>query len=255
MNGKLEVQRCSGEENKEGGRLMGKPAGTPWQKSLLWAVIMFTLLAWAGMQPGVIALLGAQEKTAGEENSIQTGPDVPKVVRFHVVAHDDSPEEQELKNLVAGQIIREYGLLGEDFSSPDELLQALEQIKPTIEARAREVLLAHGSSREVKTLLGRQAFPARFYEGRYYPAGEYRSLKLVLGDGEGENWWCVIFPPFCYDMVPSPVPKDEAAAEKESEDQSGAANRQDKGAKKKAGEGDGEERTFRFWLLEFLFGS
>ena len=115
------------------------------------------------------------------------------LVRLHVVAVSDSEEEQALKLRVRDAVLQYLAPRLEDAPDRDAakaiLLDALDGIRTAAE-RAAE-------GRRVTVTLSKERYPLRRYEGFSLPAGEYESLRVVLGEGAGHNWWCVVFPPLC----------------------------------------------------------
>ena len=126
------------------------------------------------------------------------------IIRLHVKANSNSPEDQELKNYLAKTIVSMYKPLWSKCSCIEELHSLLLKESKTIETAATEILQKKGCSYAVKVSFGKDIFPARFYEGKIYPPGEYEALKMIIGEGNGENWWCVLFPPLCFNLLPSP---------------------------------------------------
>jgi len=121
-----------------------------------------------------------------------------QLIRFHVLANSDSPEDQALKLKVRDRIIREMNPKFEQSRSLQETRDIIRQNLSTIEAVAGEEIALSGSSYTVKAALGESLFPTKSYGSIALPAGTYESLKVVIGKGEGANWWCVLFPPLCF---------------------------------------------------------
>ena len=119
------------------------------------------------------------------------------VIRLHVLANSDSEKDQAQKLLVRDAVLVKARELLEGVSSRDEAESILRESLPAIEAVAEETLLAAGSEREVSATLGYESYPTREYESMAFPAGEYLSLRVMIGEAEGQNWWCVLFPPLC----------------------------------------------------------
>lgn len=131
------------------------------------------------------------------------------LVRLHVLAHSDDEAEQALKLRVRDAVL-EY--ISPKLEKAENISQAREILEKELEGIA---LAAESASegRQVRLSLGDESYPTRNYEGFRLPAGRYESLRVVLGDGEGQNWWCIVFPPVCLSAVQSePV---EAAMNKE----------------------------------------
>ena len=119
------------------------------------------------------------------------------VVRLHILANSDSPEDQELKLKVRDALLKDNTKLLTEGVNNDNATEYFEASKGDLLATAREVITENGYSYDVKISLGKEYFETREYGELIFPAGEYTSLKVVLGEGEGKNWWCVMFPPLC----------------------------------------------------------
>ena len=116
-----------------------------------------------------------------------------QVVRLHVLAVDDTEEEQALKLRVRDAVLAYLSPVLEGVSDRDE---ARELLAGRLQAIA-ETAAAASEGRKGSVSLGPESYPLRRYEGFVLPAGTYESLRVVLGEGEGHNWWCVVFPPLC----------------------------------------------------------
>lgn len=119
------------------------------------------------------------------------------ILRLHVVANSDSQEDQTVKLQVRDAIL---GSLEDGLANLTDAEQAVEYVRemlPKIEAVANEALAAAGFSETVTVSLTEEAFSRRDYDTFSLPAGIYQSLRVVIGEGEGQNWWCVVFPQMC----------------------------------------------------------
>ena len=130
--------------------------------------------------------------------------------RLHVIANSDSAQDQQVKLLVRDAVLAatKEGILSCKTKMGAE--EYIESHLATIEGVATKTLEDNGFSYDVEAMVGVYAFPDKTYGNMTYPAGEYPALKVVLGDGEGQNWWCVMFPPLC-------IVNTEAEAEEEVE--------------------------------------
>ena len=120
-----------------------------------------------------------------------------ELIRFHVVADSDDPEDQQVKLLVRDAVVES---LSEDLSQLADVEQAkayLQENLPKIQQIANQTLAAAGVEEEAVVSLCREAFQTRVYDTFTLPAGIYESLRIVIGEGEGHNWWCVVFPTLC----------------------------------------------------------
>lgn len=127
-----------------------------------------------------------------EQRSLASG-----VLRLHVIANSNSGEDQELKLAVRDRILEQYSEELRSFSSVADAERFVFSETENIERLARSVLAEEGCGFEVHAVLENELFPQRRYANVILPAGEYRALRVVIGSGEGENWWCVMFPPLC----------------------------------------------------------
>lgn len=128
------------------------------------------------------------------------------VLRLHVIANSDSSVDQNLKLRLRDYILEE----GEDiFDGSVNVENAVKKIEPKLaelEKSAETFVKNVGFDYDVKITLSNEYFTTRTYESVTLPAGKYLALRVVIGSGEGHNWWCVMFPPMC---VPAADKKDE----------------------------------------------
>ena len=180
-----------------------------WELSMLLA-LCFTLLC------GVWASARSQALSEG-------------LVRLHVLAASDEPEEQRIKLAVRDSVLARLTpeLEGvSDAAGARELIASnLDDIKAAAEAAAE--------GRPVTVTLSREYYPTRDYGSFALPAGSYESLRVVLGEGEGHNWWCVVFPPLCLSAAEA-----QDALETLGQDSAGLLT------------AEGEGVVFKFRLLE-----
>ena len=119
------------------------------------------------------------------------------VIRLHVLAHSDEEEEQSLKLSVRDAILSAFGDEINEGESKEDAEERLIELLPKIEALAEETVKANGYAHDVSVSLCREYYPTREYEGMRLPAGEYVSLRVIIGEGAGKNWWCMVYPPLC----------------------------------------------------------
>ena len=123
------------------------------------------------------------------------------VLRLHVLANSDSSEDQALKLEVRDRILEETATLFKDCKSKDEAREAVESNLDKIREIAEQTVREAGYEYGVSVSLGEEEYPTKNYEECCFPAGEYLSLRVMIGEAEGENWWCVLFPPLCIDAA------------------------------------------------------
>ena len=120
-----------------------------------------------------------------------------KVVRLHVLANSDAPADQSLKLRVRDRVLQETAPLLAEAGSREEAETALRARLPQLADAARDALSEYGAAYPVTLELREAYFPTRYYDTFALPAGRYTALRVVIGDGAGRNWWCVVFPPLC----------------------------------------------------------
>ncbi len=121
----------------------------------------------------------------------------PEAIRFRVIANSNSKEDQKTKILVRNQIQKQ---LVKDVSEIDNLLDARHQLQSNVsqyEEIVEDTLLSNQITSTYAVRYGLHYFPEKIYKGVKYEDGYYESLVVTLGDGLGDNWWCVLFPPLC----------------------------------------------------------
>ncbi|NLB89006.1 MAG: stage II sporulation protein R [Syntrophomonadaceae bacterium] len=119
------------------------------------------------------------------------------VLRLHVLANSDASYDQALKMAVKDQVVK---YMQEEFShinNFDEAALTAQERLPDIERVATEVVKEHGYDYPVQEALGKFEFPTKSYGNLIFPQGEYEAVRIIIGEGEGQNWWCVLFPPLC----------------------------------------------------------
>lgn len=135
--------------------------------------------------------------TKGYSQMIQGGISA-KVVRFHVLANSDSQEDQDLKLKVRDRVLQEYGEILASCESKEETLAELDGVKEEICKTAQSEVIAQGYHYPVSVSIVREDFPFKRYDDLIFPAGVYDALRIEIGEAQGHNWWCVLYPQMCY---------------------------------------------------------
>lgn len=138
-----------------------------------------------------------------------------RVLRLHVVAHSDEPEDQALKLKVRDAILTHSQTCLEGATDRTQVETALSTHLEQLAQVGAQVVAEAGQSHEVAVTLEDSWFPSRHYQDFALPAGTYRTLRVTIGQGRGQNWWCVVFPPLCL----ASVTEDSASAVGLSHDQ------------------------------------
>ena len=145
----------------------------------------------------LFSLIFGAHWTKGYSEMIQNGI-AAKVVRFHVLANSDSEADQNLKLAVRDRVLQEYGELLEECGSKAETLMALENAKQEICEIALQEVVEQGYDYPVRVSVVREEFPFKKYDDLIFPAGVYDALRIEIGEGAGQNWWCVLYPQMCF---------------------------------------------------------
>lgn len=193
----------------------------------------------------LILVLAASVVTGGagllrDQETLEEG-----LLRLHVVANSDAPEDQAVKLRVKDAVVSMLEETMEAMPTVEEARAYLETHLPQIEETANRVLKELGSGLEAVVTFARERFPTREYDTFRLPAGVYQALRITIGAGEGHNWWCVLFPSLC---VPASIQDFTAAAEASGMSQTLAGTL--------AGDTTGYEIRFRLldWLGEVKAG-
>ena len=120
-----------------------------------------------------------------------------KMIRLHVIANSDSTDDQALKLQVRDKVLDFTTNVLRRSADMEDAQKQLRTELGRIENIAQREIVAQGYDYPVTAQLTRAEFPLKEYDGFSLPAGEYTALRLVIGDGAGQNWWCVVYPPLC----------------------------------------------------------
>ena len=148
----------------------------------------FRRIGWVALTVACIWLWGIVTDSADLRENL---------LRLHVVGASNSEEDQAVKLQVRDAVLHslEEGL--RDMTDPQAAYDYVARMLPRVEAAANRALAAAGFSETVQVSLTEEAFPTREYDTFSLPAGVYKALRVVIGEGEGKNWWCVVFPQLC----------------------------------------------------------
>ena len=120
-----------------------------------------------------------------------------KMIRLHVIANSDNAEDQALKLQVRDKVLDFTTNILCRSSDMEEAQKQLQAQLKRIETIAQREIVSQGYDYGVTARLEQTEFPLKEYDGFSLPAGEYTALRLVIGEGAGQNWWCVVYPPLC----------------------------------------------------------
>ncbi|WJQ81206.1 stage II sporulation protein R [Brevibacillus brevis] len=159
-------------------------------------------------------------------NVLDNGPIPQESVRLRIIANSDSVQDQWLKREVRDAIVAQMNTWADDIETLEEAEQMIQTQLPVLQQVVDKTIKERGFSYKAVVDFGEVPFPTKLYGSYVYPAGNYRAVRVQIGEAKGQNWWCVLFPPLCFidmsngDAVKAePTPKSE-----ESEPTAGAAS-------------------------------
>lgn len=160
-----------------------------------WLLMIASLAAflWALITP-----LYALGLTA-EETALQEAFDCGQIIRLHILAEDDSPRAQKMKLAVRDAILAAFGaeIKAAGAADADAVYALLVQRKEAMLAVAEQTARQYGFDEEITAQVGMLTLSEKAYGEVTLPEGQYRALRITLGKGQGQNWWCVLFPELC----------------------------------------------------------
>lgn len=155
-------------------------------KIKIWEIALFVSL--------IISLFVGSASANGEELS-------RNLIRLHVVANSDSAEDQSTKLAVRDAVLSRVSVLLEGCTDKNEAERIISENTAEIAKSGAETVSARGENHAVTAKIAREDFPTVEYDTFALPAGRYTSLRVVIGEGAGHNWWCVVFPPLCLEAA------------------------------------------------------
>lgn len=147
-------------------------------------IITFTL--------GLLCLLGIAASFIADKATLQNG-----ILRLHVVANSDEEHDQTQKLMVRDSVIAYLEPKLEGVVDKEQAMALIKKELSALKRVAEETLLAVGTELPVRVFLQKEEFDTREYETFSLPAGVYDALRIEIGNAEGKNWWCVVFPSLC----------------------------------------------------------
>lgn len=190
-----------------------------WTQRTKWKVWLIMLAAAAGM---VILAQIAQAMEMQQSLSRQ-------VIRFHVTASGNSSREQRVKEAVRDAVYGELSSVLESAQSIGEAEEVLTGFLPELEKKAQKTLRQWDGTGKLRVTFENEMFPTRISQGTVLPAGEYKTLRITIGEGQGHNWWYILFPEWeCEEQEEEPVENQWIRTQEQT-----------------------SEVKMRFWLLEW----
>ncbi|MGN0378856.1 MAG: stage II sporulation protein R [Butyrivibrio sp.] len=169
-------------------------------KKILTAAVFMTVIA--------ALVFGTYRYSHSQEYRIQKEI-ADNIIRFHIRAASDSEEDQRLKLKVKDAVVKYMKGQLADADSLDEARNILYDDTDSIRELALKVIKDEGYAYDVNVYFERSYFPMKTYGDMSFPPGEYEAFRVDIGEADGKNWWCVLFPPLCFvDQTYTIVPDD-----------------------------------------------
>ncbi|MGP4038905.1 stage II sporulation protein R [Gracilibacillus sp. D59] len=153
------------------------------RKLILFSVLIFLII---GFFP---------QKVTSHEQSYQVIPD--EAIRLRILANSDNEKDQEMKHAVRDAVNQEVTKWVEEMDDIDEARQLISSRIDDIDQIVKDTVAKDPIKYTVEYRKDVE-FPTKLYDNYLYPAGEYEAILITLGEAEGSNWWCVVFPPLCF---------------------------------------------------------
>lgn len=140
---------------------------------------------------------GTEAQVSNGSQAVKEIPD--EAIRLRILANSNSDDDQELKRLIRDEVNAQINSWVKDIADIEEARALIEEQLPEIRKTVARVLNEEGKAQGFNVEYSDKiSFPAKLYGSYLYPAGQYEAVLITLGEGEGENWWCVLFPPLCF---------------------------------------------------------
>ncbi|ABR32583.1 MULTISPECIES: stage II sporulation protein R [Clostridium] len=209
-----------------------------------------------GNSTSLVNSLIATESNKNDNNMRVLNYDEVKdsLIRFHVIANSDNDDDQQLKLKVKNRVIDYLYPYLNSSQSLDESRKIIKDKMEDVKTLAQQVIKDNNYDYDVKVELSRENFPDKSYGNITLPQGNYEAFRIIIGSGQGRNWWCVMFPPLCfvdeskaqveYDKTENKIKSNGKSFELESKDDS-TENVGDKQA-------DGNNIKIKFKIVEIF---
>lgn len=135
------------------------------------------------------------------------------VFRLHIIANSDSEEDQNLKLKIRDELLSYMNSISENSINKEETIKIAEEHIQEFKHIAEKVIRENGFNYDVNIEIGKANFPTKYYGDITLPAGIYDALKVQIGEANGKNWWCVMFPPLCFVDVSTGIVPDNSKQE------------------------------------------
>lgn len=176
-----------------------------------------------------------------------------KLLRLHVIAASDNKEDQQLKLLVKDKTVELLRDLLSHCSTKEEAMNSITKALPQLRQKLQNFLISINSPQAITVSLEHTYFPVKLYGDLIFPAGTYDSLQVVLEDGAGQNWWCVLYPPLCFtDLCTQSVPQESKQQLQTTLTKNTWNRLQTDTTTKNTSCKEQQQPKIRFWIVDFI---
>ncbi|MED4522993.1 stage II sporulation protein R [Bacillus velezensis] len=220
------------------------------KQTMMICIYIFLLLS------GALAGLTKEETARASANEPVVIPD--EAIRLRILANSDNDEDQKLKRQIRDAVNEQITDWVKDITSIEEARRLIRSKLPEIKEIAKQTMKEKGAHQSVSVQFNKISFPTKLYGNMVYPAGKYEAILITLGNGEGANWWCVLFPPLCFlDFSNGEAVKDqEDGGQKQEETQKQTEKVLDdvkaKADKAKKENKDDDDTEVKFFLVDWI---
>ena len=173
-----------------------------------------------------------------------------EAIRLRIIANSDSPEDQLLKQKIRDEVVAKIDPWVQSLANINQARDVIEAHLPELQQVVDQTIAKNGFQYNANVELGVVPFPTKMYGQVVYPAGEYEALRITIGNAEGQNWWCVLFPPLCFvDMSNGDAVQDSNATVEQGQQQ----DQTQKQTNEQIAQTTEEDVEVKFFLFE-LFG-
>ncbi|WP_144664833.1 stage II sporulation protein R [Bacillus velezensis] len=220
------------------------------KQTMMICIYIFLLLS------GALAGLTKEETARASVDEPVVIPD--EAIRLRILANSDNDEDQKLKRQIRDAVNKQITDWVKDITSIEEARRLIRSKLPEIKEIAKQTMKEKGAHQSVSVQFNKISFPTKLYGNMVYPAGKYEAILITLGNGEGANWWCVLFPPLCFlDFSNGEAVKDqEDGGQKQEETQKQTKKVLDdvkaKADKAKKENKDDDDTEVKFFLVDWI---
>ncbi|MCC9022636.1 stage II sporulation protein R [Bacillus nakamurai] len=220
------------------------------KQTMMICIYIFLLLS------GALAGLTKEETAQASANEPVVIPD--EAIRLRILANSDDDKDQKLKRQIRDAVNKEITGWVKDITSIEEARRLIRSKLPEIKEIAKETMKKKGMHQSVSVDFNKISFPTKLYGNMVYPAGKYEAILITLGEGEGANWWCVLFPPLCFldfsngEAVKDQEDKNQQQEETQKQTAKALDDLKEKTDKAKKDDKEDGDTEVKFFLVDWI---